>query len=66
MNHNDAEEIAGATIVAGGNLYGGDTDGDLRCFKASDGGRVWGTLDVMPNSGRRQPLFQIGYSKLHR
>jgi outer membrane protein assembly factor BamB len=41
----------GTPVVVDGHVYGCDMDGDLRCFKADTGERLWSTLDVM--SGKK-------------
>ncbi|HEX2746692.1 MAG TPA: PQQ-binding-like beta-propeller repeat protein [Verrucomicrobiales bacterium] len=39
----------GTPVVVGDFLYGCDTDGELRCFKAATGERLWSTQEIMSN-----------------
>lgn len=39
----------GTPVVVDGYLYGCDTDGELRCFKAATGERVWSSMEIMNN-----------------
>lgn len=39
----------GTPVVVGDYVYGCDTDGELRCFKASTGERLWSTQEIMSN-----------------